>query len=125
MKCFELHRDTDETGVSGIGVVAEGVEFSDGTCTMRWRTETASTVIYESIAHVEAIHGHGGLTRVVWTEVPSVISPAESSEYVSIPWPPSDELVEQVALALPGAWGSEACINIARAALDAIAGERR
>jgi hypothetical protein len=66
MKLFELHRDVDETGISGTGVVAEGVEFSDGSCAMRWRTGTTSTAIYTSVADVEIIHGHNGATRIVW-----------------------------------------------------------
>jgi len=32
---FVLRRLVDETGVSGTGVVAEGVEFSDGTVALR------------------------------------------------------------------------------------------
>lgn len=30
MRRFELHREEDVSGVSGTGVVAEGVAFSDG-----------------------------------------------------------------------------------------------
>lgn len=67
MKNFELHRDVDETGVSGTGVVAEGVEFSDGVVVVRWRGEHASTVVWsKGIASVQAINGHGGKTRMVW-----------------------------------------------------------
>ena len=64
---FYLERVEDVSGVSGVGVVAEGVEFSDGTCAMRWLTKgkPASTVIHESIGAVEALHGHGGATYVV------------------------------------------------------------
>lgn len=68
MRRFELHRDVDESGVSGIGVVAEGVQFSDGRCAMRWLTETASTGLYDSISDVQTIHGHGGLTQIVWID---------------------------------------------------------
>lgn len=65
MNSFELHRDTDHTGVSGVGRVAEGVEFSDGTCAIRWYGEHASTVLWASLADAMAIHGHNGSTRVV------------------------------------------------------------
>jgi hypothetical protein len=64
MRRFQLVRDVDETGVSGIGVVAEGVEFGDGTVAMRWATGTASTGVYDRIGDVEKIHGHQGATRV-------------------------------------------------------------
>ncbi|GAA4123193.1 hypothetical protein GCM10022215_29600 [Nocardioides fonticola] len=68
MRTFELHRDTDVSGISGTGVVAEGVEFSDGTAVVRWVVgEHQSTVVWPSLASVEAIHGHGGATRVVMT----------------------------------------------------------
>jgi hypothetical protein len=69
MRRFELQRDVDPTGVSGVGRVAQGVQFADGKCILRWLTETASVVIYdEGIAAVERIHGHGGQTRIVWLD---------------------------------------------------------
>jgi len=66
MQLFELHRDADETGISGVGVVAEGICFSDGSASLRWKTKTTSTAFYSSMADVEAIHGHNGKTRIVW-----------------------------------------------------------
>lgn len=66
MELFNLQRDEDESGVSGTGIVAEGVVFSDGTTIMRWLTETPSTGTYASVADLERIHGHGGRTRVVF-----------------------------------------------------------
>lgn len=68
MRLFELHRDHDVSGVSGTGIVAEGVEFSDGTCVVRWRSGVGSTGVWHSIKDVETIHGHDGATRVVWLE---------------------------------------------------------
>jgi hypothetical protein len=66
---FELHRDVDVTGVSGIGLVAEGVEFADGTAVTRWLTELATTVFHDQGAEsVETLHGHGGHTHVVWLD---------------------------------------------------------
>ncbi len=66
MRRFHLYRLTDASGVSGTGVVAEGVEFTDRRCALRWRTATASTAVYDRIADIEAIHGHHGATRIVW-----------------------------------------------------------
>lgn len=66
MRLFELHRDIDESGVSGTGVVAEGVEFWDGEVAMRWKTPTSSTAVYHSIVELDHIHSHGGKTRVVF-----------------------------------------------------------
>jgi hypothetical protein len=68
MKRFFLDRLEDETGVSGSGLVAEGVEFWDGTVAMRWRTGTSSTAVYENIGDVETIHGHNGKTVVRWED---------------------------------------------------------
>lgn len=65
---FRLNRLVDETGVSGTGVVAEGIEFSDGTCAMRWLTGTSSTAVYGCIDDVVVIHGHNGNTRVEWLD---------------------------------------------------------
>jgi hypothetical protein len=61
-----LRRLVDESGVSGVGDVAEGVVFTDGTVAMRWKGATPSTVFHESMDNVIAIHGHGGKTRIVW-----------------------------------------------------------
>lgn len=68
MKRFELHREHDVSGVSGVGRVAEGVQFSDGSCVLRWLTERASTVMWSSIDDVLVIHGHGGATQIVWVD---------------------------------------------------------
>ena len=68
MRRFELHRDTDATGVSGVGIVAEGVEFGNGYCALTWRTVNTSVAFYPDIQTLEAIHGHSGATRVVWVD---------------------------------------------------------
>lgn len=65
-RIFYLNRKEDATGVSGTGRVAEGAQFSDGSCVLRWLTLVRSTVFYNSIADVEHIHGHSGLTEVVF-----------------------------------------------------------
>lgn len=76
---FALHRIRDVTGISGVGVVAHGCVFPDGTTVVRWRDMGGdaaargvrpTTVIFPSIAAVEALHGHGGATRIVWDHEP-------------------------------------------------------
>ena len=64
MKTFELIREIDISGVSGTGIVAEGIIFSDGRIAMRWLTETATTVIFDCIEDVQTIHGHNGSTVI-------------------------------------------------------------
>lgn len=66
MRLFHLLRYEDATGVSGTGVVAQGVVFDDGTCAIRWLTEHRSTAVYGSLADVQFIHGHAGSTAVVF-----------------------------------------------------------
>lgn len=66
MRRFHLSRCEDPTGISGDGLVAEGIEFSDGTAVLRWLSPTPSTVIYMQISDVIKVHGHDGRTIVVW-----------------------------------------------------------
>lgn len=69
MRNFHLMRSEDISGVSGIGSVAEGVEFSDGTAVIRWTTKFRSWAVYASMEDLLAIHGHNGATIVVVDEV--------------------------------------------------------
>lgn len=66
MKHFWLQRKEDISGTSGTGLVAEGVVFSNGWCALHWLTKYTSVAYYQSIAELEAIHGHNGATEVVW-----------------------------------------------------------
>ena len=66
MRTFNLQRDDDETGISGTGVVAQGIEFDDGTVAMRWLTSTASFGLYDNIEELVIIHGHEGRTYPVF-----------------------------------------------------------
>lgn len=84
MRRFVLQRDVDETGVSGAGPVADGVvydwemrvDFADGLVLdlpagwvrLTWRGEKSSTSLWKSIDTMLAVHGHNGLTRVVWAD---------------------------------------------------------
>jgi hypothetical protein len=67
---FRLMRAQDETGVSGVGYIADGVRFRDGTCVLRWRTRHASTAVYASHETLMEIHGHGGKTECEWVDQP-------------------------------------------------------
>lgn len=67
IRTFEFHRDADVTGVSGTGVVADGVTFDDGVTVVRWRGERRSTVVWPSVEDAIAVHGHDGATRLVYT----------------------------------------------------------
>lgn len=71
MRRFELHRDEDVSGVSGTGIVAEGVAFSnDGPVALRWTSEWPTSVVFHDrgVESLEAVHGHNGRTRIVWLD---------------------------------------------------------
>jgi hypothetical protein len=65
-RAFRLIRDVDETGISGVGFVAEGVEFTDGVIALRWNGKWPTSVVFHDrgMESLLAVHGHGGLTRV-------------------------------------------------------------
>ena len=52
------------------GHIASGVEFEDGTCTLRWRTSVPSIGFYNSWDDMMAIHGHGLSTICHWLDDP-------------------------------------------------------
>lgn len=76
-RLFRLERDTDCTGVSGLGHVADGVVWADGTVTMRWLGAHASTVNWNRLDDAEHVHGHGGATRFVFDDT----LPAEAEPF--------------------------------------------
>ena len=65
---FELIRFEDETGISGLGKIVEGVQFSSGKCVIAWIREIPSVTVYDSIEQVIAIHGHDGKTDLRWLD---------------------------------------------------------
>lgn len=67
---FFLERKKDVSGISGIGRVADGVQWSDGTINLRWNTQHRSYEQFDSINSLVAVHGHEGLTQVQWIDPP-------------------------------------------------------
>ena len=74
MRTFILNRKQDHSGVAGTGIVAEGVQFTNGLCVLSWVITPhgmdripVGVGVYENIEHVIAVHGHGGDTVVEWT----------------------------------------------------------
>lgn len=67
---FYLYRYDDPSGVSGVGIVAEGVWFaSDDVAVVRWVTGKPTTVVHDqSIESVKAIHCHSGSTKILWLD---------------------------------------------------------
>jgi len=67
VKVFYLTRHKDVTGMSGEGVVAVGVIFSDGQAVYKWLDKdgvSGAINIRKSLDDVIKIHGHEGCTTV-------------------------------------------------------------
>ncbi len=69
MKLFHFYRSEDQSGVSGTGLVAEGVQLTNGWCVLRWISKHSSLCFYQSLEQVRAIHSHGGKTEILVHEV--------------------------------------------------------
>jgi hypothetical protein len=65
---FYLDRHRDISHVSGIGIVAWGVQFPDGAAAIRWHGDHPSTVAWNSVDDAAAIHGHSGATDIRWLD---------------------------------------------------------
>ena len=68
MRRFNLIRNEDVSGVSGVGVVAEGVEFHDGKVCLSWFGKHHCEAIWDTILDMLEVHGHEGRTTVVWVD---------------------------------------------------------
>jgi hypothetical protein len=68
MRRFFIQRDTDASGISGTGKVAEGCLYDTGWVGLVWLGEHVTLSFYPSIDEVTAIHGHGGNTSIVWID---------------------------------------------------------
>ena len=88
---FRLVRDEDETGVSGTGVVAVGVEFPSGAVVFEWRNDrnddlrTTSNGLSvkpgpDGVEDTEEVHGHGGRTRVEWIDPSRAVREGDAVE---------------------------------------------
>lgn len=77
MHKFHFKRIEDESGTSGTGIVAEGVEFSDGSVMIHWfnednpDTDTTNDGFSfkpgpDGVGDSRKVHGHGGLTQIVF-----------------------------------------------------------
>lgn len=56
---WHLQRKADESGMSGVGRVAEGVELPNGVAVMWWLVPPYSIQAYRTLDDLRHIHGHG------------------------------------------------------------------
>jgi hypothetical protein len=66
MKVFYVRRHADVSGVSGTGIVAEGVQFARH-CVVVWNSKLDSIEITPDVDTFLKIHGHDGKTVVEWS----------------------------------------------------------
>lgn len=67
MRNFLLVRTDDPSGVSGLGVVAEGIEFTAGHVALSFYKPVPQAVSnFPSVQDMLKVHGHGNKTRVRW-----------------------------------------------------------
>lgn len=68
MRRFVLVRFQDVSGVSGTGIVANGVLFKSGKAVLHWNSDKTSVAVYDSIEDLAAIHGHNGSSEIRWID---------------------------------------------------------
>lgn len=68
MRTFRLVRKEDVSGISGTGVIAEGVEWTSGKVSICWLGTFSSTAQFDNLHQLEHIHGHEGRTYVEWCD---------------------------------------------------------
>jgi hypothetical protein len=61
-------RSEDVSGISGVGDVAEGVEFEDGQVVICWLSKYHSIGVFDNLHCLEKIHGHEGKTEIKWLD---------------------------------------------------------
>ena len=87
MRTFHVYREEDVSGVSGTGVIAEGVLFSNGKVVVNWISMHKITEFSDSMAEWQAVHGHEGKTQVVWDdEKPEVAEATEEPKKKGNGW---------------------------------------
>lgn len=71
MRTFRMVRHGDESGVSGIGHVLDGIEFKNGQVVVSWLSSYSSIGVYPSFEEFKKIHidSHPtNETEIIWSE---------------------------------------------------------
>lgn len=67
-KLFKLSREEDTTGISGIGIVADGVLFENGKVVVCWRGKQQSIVVWDNLEEMKAVSCTHSKTKIIWDE---------------------------------------------------------
>ena len=65
---FVLNRKEDESGISGTGIVAQGILWGNGWVSITWLSSRPATGHYRSMDDVDWVHGHNGKTEIVFID---------------------------------------------------------
>jgi len=73
IETFTICRQSDETGISGTGVVVEGVEYATGQVVLHWLTPfpKGSIAIFENIEDFKRVHVNphpSNKTLITWSD---------------------------------------------------------
>ena len=73
IETFTICRQGDESGVSGTGVVIEGVQYATGQVVLHWLTPVprGSIAIFESLTDFKSVHVNphpGNKTIITWSD---------------------------------------------------------
>lgn len=66
---FTIVRNGDETGISGVGPVADGIIFPSGRCVVEWRGATPCIQVWDSFEAFKKVHidSHpDNNTEIIW-----------------------------------------------------------
>ena len=68
VRTFKLYRYQDMSGVSGTGLVAEGIVFKTGKTVICWSRSPYSVTVFDSLDEMIQVHGHHGKTEIRWED---------------------------------------------------------
>lgn len=94
---FVVQRNADPSGVSGTGIMLDGIVWPDGTVSTHWRDPNGegawSNVFWPNLAAAESKHCYGGHSSIVWVDdepappAPAVAELAEPAAAAAVPSP--------------------------------------
>jgi hypothetical protein len=68
LRRFHFVRTDDVSGISGTGVVGEGVELSNGKVVHSWISNMGTVSVYDNMKTFVAVHGHEGKGSIEWLD---------------------------------------------------------
>ncbi len=99
IKTFTVCRINDESGVSGTGVVIEGIVLATGQCVVHWLypAPKGSIAIFESIGDFATVHikPHPGNETIITYEDGEQVHYREDGSVLTKPAPEEGEIDEQ------------------------------